>query len=80
MVAMAIMVSSFRVSVDDWLAQLLAADLYVRSAASGVVSNDGQTVYVANGSVLPAVTAAAGRFGGAHGQIVSVPAAPLCSG
>jgi hypothetical protein len=47
--------------------------------ASGVVSNDGQTVYVANGSVLPAVTAAAGRFGGAHGQIVSVPAAPLCS-
>ncbi|MEC5216810.1 putative ABC transport system permease protein [Actimicrobium sp. GrIS 1.19] len=35
MVAMAIMVSSFRVSVDDWLAQLLSADLYVRSAASG---------------------------------------------
>ncbi len=35
MVAMAIMVSSFRVSVDDWLAQILSADLYVRSAASG---------------------------------------------
>ncbi len=35
MVAMAIMVSSFRVSVDDWLVQLLPADLYVRSAASG---------------------------------------------
>ena len=33
MVAMAIMVSSFRVSVDDWLTHLLAADLYVRSAA-----------------------------------------------
>lgn len=32
MVAMAIMVSSFRVSVDDWLQQLLAADLYVRVA------------------------------------------------
>lgn len=35
MVAMAIMVASFRVSVDDWLAQVLAADLYVRSAAGG---------------------------------------------
>jgi len=34
-VAMAIMVSSFRVSVDDWLTQLLSADLYVRSAVSG---------------------------------------------
>nr|WP_286206696.1 FtsX-like permease family protein [Thauera linaloolentis] len=34
--AMAIMVSSFRVSVDDWLAQVLPADLYVRaSPASG---------------------------------------------
>ncbi|WP_151445709.1 FtsX-like permease family protein [Lacisediminimonas profundi] len=32
MVAMAIMVSSFRVSVDDWLRHLLAADLYVRSS------------------------------------------------
>jgi putative ABC transport system permease protein len=35
MVAMAIMVSSFRVSVDDWLVQILPADLYIRSAASG---------------------------------------------
>ena len=35
MVAMAIMVSSFRVSVDDWLVQLLSADLYVRTAAGG---------------------------------------------
>ncbi|GAA4027645.1 ABC transporter permease [Actimicrobium antarcticum] len=35
MVAMAIMVSSFRVSVDDWLVQLLSANLYVRSASSG---------------------------------------------
>jgi putative ABC transport system permease protein len=35
MVAMAIMVSSFRVSVDDWLLQILPADLYVRNAASG---------------------------------------------
>ena len=30
MVAMAIMVASFRVSVDDWLSHLLPADLYVR--------------------------------------------------
>ncbi|MFC5474898.1 ABC transporter permease [Paraherbaspirillum soli] len=34
-VAMAIMVSSFRISVDDWLTHLLSADLYVRSATSG---------------------------------------------
>ncbi|APA68154.1 FtsX-like permease family protein [Janthinobacterium sp. 1_2014MBL_MicDiv] len=35
MVAMAIMVSSFRVSVDDWLLQVLPADVYARTAASG---------------------------------------------
>jgi putative ABC transport system permease protein len=35
MVAMAIMVSSFRVSVDDWLVQILPADLYVRNGAGG---------------------------------------------
>ena len=35
MVAMAIMVSSFRVSVDDWLVRILPADLYVRVTASG---------------------------------------------
>ncbi|SAL44896.1 outer membrane-specific lipoprotein transporter subunit LolC [Caballeronia peredens] len=33
-VAMAIMVTSFRVSVEDWLAHLLSADLYVRMASS----------------------------------------------
>lgn len=33
-VSMAIMVSSFRVSVDDWLAQVLPADLYVRASSS----------------------------------------------
>jgi len=32
---MAIMVASFRVSVDDWLQHLLAADLYVRIPAAG---------------------------------------------
>ena len=35
MVAMAIMVASFRVSVDDWLTHILPADLYVRTATSG---------------------------------------------
>ncbi|HEY0846013.1 MAG TPA: FtsX-like permease family protein [Noviherbaspirillum sp.] len=35
MVAMAIMVASFRISVDDWLSRVLTADLYVRAAASG---------------------------------------------
>ncbi|SAL15706.1 outer membrane-specific lipoprotein transporter subunit LolC [Caballeronia turbans] len=34
-VAMAIMVTSFRVSVEDWLVHLLSADLYVRMASSG---------------------------------------------
>ena len=31
MVAMGIMVASFRVSVDDWMLHILPADLYVRS-------------------------------------------------
>lgn len=35
MVSMAIMVASFRVSVDDWLQHLLSADLYVRMANGG---------------------------------------------
>lgn len=35
MVAMAIMVTSFRVSVDDWLGHVLPADLYVRAVAVG---------------------------------------------
>ncbi|HET7061767.1 MAG TPA: FtsX-like permease family protein, partial [Nitrosospira sp.] len=34
-VAMGLMVASFRVSVDDWLKHILPADLYVRTAASG---------------------------------------------
>ena len=32
---MAIMVASFRVSVDDWLTHILPADLYVKTATSG---------------------------------------------
>lgn len=35
MVAMAIMVASFRISLDDWMVRLLPADLYVGIAASG---------------------------------------------
>jgi putative ABC transport system permease protein len=35
MVAMAIMVASFRNSVDDWLVRILPADMYVRVAAAG---------------------------------------------
>ena len=34
-VAMAIMVASFRVSVDEWVTHLLSADLYVRVATNG---------------------------------------------
>ncbi|TAH47010.1 MAG: ABC transporter permease [Betaproteobacteria bacterium] len=40
--AMAIMVNSFRLSVDDWLTQVLPADLYLRassSAASGYLDD-----------------------------------------
>ncbi len=57
MVAMAIMVSSFRVSVDDWLQQLLAADLYVRVAngnGAAVLAPDEQAAIAA----LPAVARA----------------------
>ncbi|MBQ5947750.1 FtsX-like permease family protein [Massilia sp. ST3] len=35
MVAMGIMVASFRVSVDDWMGHILPADLYVRTADGG---------------------------------------------
>jgi putative ABC transport system permease protein len=35
MVAMAIMVASFRVSVDNWILQVLPADLYARVASAG---------------------------------------------
>ncbi|MGJ7916660.1 FtsX-like permease family protein [Massilia sp. LXY-6] len=35
MVAMGIMVASFRVSVDDWMLHILPADLYVRTASGG---------------------------------------------
>lgn len=34
-VAMGIMVASFRVSVDDWLKHILPADLYLRTASGG---------------------------------------------
>lgn len=44
-VSMAIMVNSFRVSVDDWLAQVLPADLYVRaSVAAGSGYLDPQAI------------------------------------
>jgi putative ABC transport system permease protein len=35
MVAMGIMVASFRTSVDDWMLHILPADLYVRTATGG---------------------------------------------
>ncbi|QOY92360.1 FtsX-like permease family protein [Massilia sp. UMI-21] len=35
MVAMGIMVASFRVSVDDWMGHILPADLYVRTTSGG---------------------------------------------
>lgn len=38
MVAMAIMVYSFRNSLDDWMQRILPADLYVRAGSSGLTS------------------------------------------
>jgi putative ABC transport system permease protein len=41
MVAMGIMVASFRISVDDWMLHILPADLYVRTASGGNTANLG---------------------------------------
>ncbi|MYM32305.1 FtsX-like permease family protein [Duganella sp. CY15W] len=38
MVAMAIMVASFRVSLDDWLRQVLPSDIYISSASGGATA------------------------------------------
>ncbi|NGZ84715.1 ABC transporter permease [Duganella sp. SAP-35] len=38
MVAMAIMVASFRVSLDDWLLRILPADIYVSTASGGATA------------------------------------------
>ena len=38
MVAMAIMVYSFRVSLDDWMQRILPADVYVRAGSAGLSS------------------------------------------
>jgi putative ABC transport system permease protein len=56
-VAMAIMVSSFRTSVDDWLAQMLPADLYLRASSSGA-SGFLPPEVVARAAALPGVAAA----------------------
>ncbi len=59
MVAMAIMVSSFRVSVDDWLRHLLSADLYVRVAHSGNASSDAVLLRPAESQAIAALPAVA---------------------
>jgi putative ABC transport system permease protein len=41
MVAMGIMVASFRTSVDDWMLHILPADLYVRTATGGSTAGFG---------------------------------------
>jgi putative ABC transport system permease protein len=46
MVAMATMVTSFRVSVDKWLARVLPADIYVRAAAAVPGSLGGTTAQI----------------------------------
>jgi len=57
MVAMAIMVASFRVSVDDWLQHLLSADMYVR-VAGGHISARIKPSEQAAIAALPAVARA----------------------
>ncbi len=59
MVAMAIMVSSFRVSVDDWLRHLLSADMYVRVAHSGSASSDAVLLRPAEQDAIAALPAVA---------------------
>ncbi len=54
MVAMAIMVTSFRASVDDWLRHLLSADVYVRVVNGGEAGRLGPTEQQAIAQ-LPAV-------------------------
>lgn len=56
-VAMAIMVNSFRASVDDWLAQMLPADLYLRASSAGA-SGFLPPEAVARAAKLPGVAAA----------------------
>ncbi|WP_426210942.1 ABC transporter permease [Massilia sp. TWP1-3-3] len=51
MVAMAIMVSSFRVSLDDWLVRLLPADLYLRIENSGSAGGLGPAEQAALGAL-----------------------------
>ena len=53
--SMAIMVSSFRVSVDEWLTQVLPADLYLR-AASAAGSGHIDAEALAHIAALPGVT------------------------
>ena len=56
-VAMAIMVASFRVSVDEWLEHLLSANLYVRVAPNGdtgVLNLDQQAKIASTASVKTA--------------------------
>jgi putative ABC transport system permease protein len=52
MVAMGIMVASFRVSVDDWMLHILPADLYVRSGGGSGALAPGQQAALA---ALPGV-------------------------
>ena len=58
MVAMGIMVASFRVSVDDWILHILPADLYVRTASGGNTGGLGDREQAAISS-LPGVSQSA---------------------
>jgi putative ABC transport system permease protein len=72
MVAMAIMVASFRVSVDDWLSHLLSANLYVRPATSGNTSTLTTSEQQAIASIPGVARAAFTRFA----QLTLDPARP----
>ena len=55
MIAMAIMVSSFRTSVDSWLGSILSADLYVSGGLAGTSFDTDEQIKIAG---LPGVAAA----------------------
>ena len=80
-VSMAIMVSSFRDSLDDWLTQMLPADLYLRAAAAGT-SGYLEPEWVERVARLPGVTAVRPvRFEnlriGAEGEAIALIARPV---
>ena len=67
MVAMAIMVASFRQSLDDWLTVMLPADVYVRAASDSVAFRRATTALRWRGSAVSRAPSSCARH--RHGSI-----------